>query len=425
MAEEYKNNHYVPIWYQKRFVPDPQTQHELFYLDLKPPTFVDSKGKSHQPRAVRRLGHRFCFAEDDLYTTNIHGIESREIEQSFFGTIDTQGKSAVEWCDRFAHPWDGSSEINQLLMYMTTQKLRTPKGLAWLKNEAQKVGSLDKNFVLQLMTSLRQLYGAIWMEGVWQIADASQSDTKFIISDHPVTIYNRRCGPRSDWCKGHNDPDIRSHASHTIFPLSFEKVLIISNLSWVRNPYQSEMELRPNPNFFRGAIMKITEIQTLRHLTEDEVREINFILKSRAYRRVAAAKEEWLYPEQHVSKSNWSQFGHGYLCMPDPRAVTYGGQLLIGHRDGTASAFDEYGRVPGQEGFRGFDEHGVGLDWYALHRFQGEFARLFGPNRRGRAFNVMQIDKERDDDNYHQYHLRLEDENKLATRELRKKSRGT
>jgi len=412
MSGEYKNNHYVPIWYQKRFVPDPSSKHELYYLNLKPPQFIDGKGKVHTGNAVRKLGFKHCFVEEDLYTTNFNGVESRTLEQLFFGQIDARGRAAVEWCAAFSHPWDGSNHINNLLLYMSTQKLRTPKGLAWLRDQASKLGRSDKNSILALMTSLRQLYSSIWMECVWLIADASKSDTKFVISDHPVAIYNRRCGPRSQWCREHNDPDIRLHASHTFFPLSLNKILILTNLSWVRNPYQNGLGMRPNPNFFRGAIMKITDIQTLRFLSEEEVRQINFIVKSRAYRHIAAAKEDWLYPEKYVSKSDWYNYGYGYLLMPDPRSVVYGGQVVIGHRDGTSSAFDEYGRRPWQEGFKGFDKSGVEDDWNTLHRFQGEFARLFGPYRRGRAFNAMRIDNERDDDEFHKYHLNLENEYK-------------
>lgn len=412
MSGEYRNNHYIPIWYQKRFVPDSTSEHELHYLSLKPPQFIDSKGKIHTSNAVRRLGFKHCFAENDLYTTNLNGVESRTIEQLFFGEIDARGRSAVGWCAGFSYPWDGSICINDLLLYMSTQKLRTPKGLAWLRDQVCKLDRQDTNSVLDLMTSLRQLYGSIWMECVWLIADASRSDTKFIVSDHPVTIYNRRCGPRSQWCREHNDPDIRLHASHTLFPLSLDKILILTNLSWVRNPHQNELGLRPNPNFFRGAIMKITDIQTLRFLSEEEVRQINFIIKSRAYRYIAATKEDWLYPEKYVSKSDWYRYGNGYLLMPDPRAVVYGGQKIIGHSDGTTSAFDEYGRRPWQEGFKGFDKLGVEEDWHTLHRFQGEFARLFGPYRRGRAFNTMRIDNERDNDEFHKYHLNLENEYK-------------
>jgi len=44
--------------------------------------------------------------------------------------------------------------------------------------------------------------------------------------------------------------------------------------------------------------------ETMRHLTEQEVREINFIVKARAHRYVAAADKEGLYPERHVSKAS-------------------------------------------------------------------------------------------------------------------------
>lgn len=68
-------------------------------------------------------------------------------------------------------------------------------------------------------------------------------------------------------------------------------------------------------------MFNVLDIQTLRCLSEQEVREINFIIKSRALRYIGAAREEWLYPERHVTKSDWNRYGHGYLLMPDPRSV--------------------------------------------------------------------------------------------------------
>lgn len=404
MSHEFRHNHYVPEWYQKRFIPPAQVDRELYYLDLRPGSIVDGVGGVHERTGLHRWGFKFCFAERDLYTTQFNGLDSTEIEKQFFGTIDREGRKAVEYYTNFAYPWDGGNELIKLMLYMSTQKLRTPKGLAWLREAA---GAKDRVQLLAAMLNLRQLYCAVWTECIWLLADATQSDTKFIVSDHPVTVYNRRCGPRSQWCRGFSDPDIRLHGTHTIFPLTMEKVLILTNLSWVRNPYQSEVGVRPNPNPFRSTMFNVLDIQTLRHLNEKEVREINFIIKSRALRYIGAAREEWLYPERHVTKSDWNRYGHGYLLMPDPRSASYGGATIIGYQDGTATAFDEYGRRPWDPDFKG-QEGGVDEDWNTFHCFQGEFARLFGPFRRGRAFNFDRLDNERDDDDYHKYHLGLE-----------------
>lgn len=407
MSSEYRNNHYVPVWYQKRFLPPGQRDKELFYLDLKPGTVTDSRGVVHTKKSVRRSGFKHCFAEKDLYTTRFGSEESTKIEQMFFGSIDSKGRDAVEYWANFTHPSVNGDAFENMMLYMSTQKLRTPKGLGWLSG---RVGTTDRDRVLSDMLELRQLHCAIWTECIWLIADASQSETKFIISDHPVTVYNRRCGPRSMWCRGYNDPDIWLQGTHTIFPLSLETILILTNLSWARNPYQSEVAPRPNPNPWRTAIFKFTDIQTVRHLSEQEVREINFIVKSRALRYIAAAREEWLDPDRYVSKSQWNVFGDGYLLMPDPRAIHLGGEIIIGYKDGRSSAYDAYGRRPWQ---RGYDEESKGkTEFESLHRFQGEFARLYGSYRRGCSFAFGNLDNERDSDDFHQYHLGLERKSK-------------
>lgn len=405
MSNEYRNNHYVPEWYQKRFI-DPNSKDQIIhYLDLKPGSFVDALGNKHPANSLKSTGTRQCFKEIDLYTTSFGDIESTKLEQSFFGEIDSNGKMSIDYFTDFAHPSVNGKAFQNMVLYMSTQKLRTPKGLAWL---AHQVESEDQNKVLRFMVDIRQIFCSIWTECVWQIADASNSSTKFIISDHPVTIYNRSCGPRSMWCRGFNDPDIRFHASHTIFPLTLNKVLILTNLSWARNPHQKERDLRPNPEFFRNSVFNFMEIQTHRFLTEDEVREINFIIKSRAFRYIAAGKKEWLYPEKYVSKSNWNTFGDGYLLMPDPRPLHAGGEIMMGFKDGTATGFDAYGRRPWQKEW-GKETEEDRIEFDALYRFQGEFARKYGPKRRGRSFEMSQLDKEEDSEDFHKYHLGLEE----------------
>lgn len=403
MSNEYRNNHYVPEWYQKRFLRPGEK--DLCYLNLRPEVFTDPRGVRHQDKALKRKGPRKCFCERDLYTRTIRGISSVEIEKKFFGTIDSRGKSAVEYFSEFTYPpqhWGTS--LQDLLLYMGTQKMRTPKGLGWLGNQ---VGTADKDIVLEKMVHARNIFGAIWTEAVWLIADASASTTKFILSDHPVTVYNRECGPRSQWCRGFNDPDIRFHGTHTIFPLSSEKILILTNLSWVRNPYQPARELRPNPSFFRGAMFNFTDIQIARHLTEREVLEINFIIKSRAARYVAAGKEEWLYPEKLVSKSDWNTYGQGYLLMPDPRSIHWGGTIMWGGGSSGPGAMDEYGRLPGDPEFEGGKSRKK--EYQTLPWFKGEFAALVGPFRRGRVASLPKgmLEDERDSDEFHAYHLGL------------------
>ncbi|OGE32823.1 hypothetical protein A3C59_04335 [Candidatus Daviesbacteria bacterium RIFCSPHIGHO2_02_FULL_36_13] len=401
MPSQFKNNHYVPEWYQNRFLPASQTNKELYYLHLKPEIFIDSKGIAHPTKGVFKQGFRKCFAQDDLYTLKLGPVESTEIEQKFFGDIDRNGQKAVEFFTNFTHSSPGHAHYAPMVLYMSTQKLRTPKGLDWL---ATQVDTGDWNQLLAFMVKLRNLHSAIWTECIWQITDASQSPTKFIISDHPVTVYNRVCGPRSQYCKEANDPDIRLHATQTIFPLSIDKLLILTNLSWVRNPYQSEVKFRPNPNPFRNSVFNFLDIQIGRQLSEQEVREINFIIKSRAYNYIAAAEEDWLFPEKYVSKSNWNKYGDGYLLMPDPRGVNAGGELYWGNNDGTTGGIDPYGRLPGDPDFS--KESDEGIEFATLHKFKGEFATKFGPVRRGWNFDMGSFIK-KDTDEMYKYHLSL------------------
>ena len=378
MSSEYRHNHYVPEWYQKRFILPGQKDNELCYLNFSPGFFVDGRGVIHPKNAMRRQGFKHCFAEQDLYTRQFGNIQSTDIERVFFGDIDGNGHKAVDWAERFDHEsgdWNGAA-LNNLLLYMSTQKLRTPKGLGWLRDQLR---TTNQQVALRAMLELRQVHCALWMECIWQIADASKSETKFIISDHPVTVYNRACGPESRWCRDNNDPDIALNATHTIFPLSLEKVLILSNLSWVRDPYQKEISKRPNARRFRDAIFKFTEIQTLRHLTEEEVTQINFIVKSRALQYIAAAKEDWLYPERHIAESDWASYGKGYLLMPDPRPLSGGGTIFWGGGPGPGGAMDEYGRPPWDPDF---EREKKSAEFETLQLFKSEFGNLsFWPNQ--------------------------------------------
>jgi hypothetical protein len=378
-TKDFKHNHYVPGWYQRRFrLPGQGT---YWYLDLKPEVVVNN-GYRYTRKDLLPWGPESCFAEHDLYTTQWGGEENVDIEKFFFGRVDTEGKSAVETYSDFRFDTAGLHEGFQCLVsYMSVQKLRTPKGLGWLSGLPR---GKDHNSRLMLLQAIRNMFCAMWTDCVWQIADATQSSTKFIISDHPVTVYNRACFPGSRWCTGFNDPDIRMVGTHTYFPLSIDKILIMTNLSWVRNPYQKERNPHPNQDFFHDTIFKLTDIQTYRILSEQEVREINYVTKKRALRYIAGAEKEWLYPEKYLPTTHWNKLGNGFLLMPEPREIHMGGEILIGYKGGKSEAWNEYGQRPWQKGYK--DERRFAEESKTLERFKAEWSVMQGPIYRGTSF---------------------------------------
>lgn len=403
---KYRNNHYVPDWYQHRFFPEGMSEKKFYYLDLHPES-RSSGGRSYTRNAVLRWGPKHCFREEDLYTTKVGNWESTEIEEKFFGKVDSSARFALDYFADFQHPSVDGDALHALVPYLSIQKLRTPKGLAFLANATKES---RKNMVLLQLQRLQQLFCAMWTECVWSIADASQSETKFLLSDHPVTVYNRGCFPGSAMCRDFRDPDIWLSGTHTLFPLNLEKILILTNLSWVRNPYGNPVKPRPHPKLFRTAMFNFMQIQTGRKLTDVEVNEINFIIKRRAYRYVAAAKREWLYPEEKISTQYWDKLGGGYLLMPDPRSLGFSGEIIIGYDNKRSDAFDPYGRRPWHKDFANKQQQDQ--EWETFHAFQGEFARLYGPRRRGLSFEFGKLSNEQDSADYHAYHLKLEQRNK-------------
>lgn len=373
----YRHNHYVPVWYQRRFLrPE---QHKYWYLDLQPEVIPGGKRRR---RDLLNWGPKKCFAQNDLYTTNLGALRNTDIERFFFSSVEQDGKTSVEYFGNFKQPSVNGDLFRLFVKYMSLQKLRTPKGLSLLRQMAR---TNTQNMTLIMLQHIHEVYCAVWTECVWQIADAAASQTKFIISDHPVTVYNRACFPMSRYCTGSMDPDIRQVATHTYFPLSLDRVLILTNLSWVRNPYQKELAPRPNTEFFRNAIFKFTDIQTDRMLSEQEVIEINYVTKQRAYRYIAAAEEQWLYPERCLRNPHWRKLGDGYLFMPDPRHIHMGGEVVIGYDSGRSDAFSEYGHKPWDVDYK--NEERSNREGAALERFKAEWAAKFGRKYRGITYD--------------------------------------
>jgi hypothetical protein len=130
MPQDFKHNHYVPEWYQRRFMLPGQNRY--WHLDLAPEQRVHD-GHRYTRHDLHEWGPRKCFAEHDLYTTKWGEQENVDIERFFFGRVDTEGKFAVEFFSDFQFDVpDQERAYHGLMNYMSVQKLRTPKGLAWL-----------------------------------------------------------------------------------------------------------------------------------------------------------------------------------------------------------------------------------------------------------------------------------------------------
>lgn len=335
------HNHYVPQWYQKRFLAPGRSEDKLYYLDLAPERVDHPNGGFHYRDALRRLGPVSCFAQDDLYTLTFGDQASDIIETRFFGGIDGNGPTAVEHFSDYEVNNAAGDAYQNLTRYMDAQKLRTPKGLDLLR----KLGGADDNeVVLHVMGMLHQVHITIWSEGVWEVIACDESPTKFIISDHPVTTYNKSEFPGSKACKYPLDSRIELLGTHTIFPLDLNRCLVITNLGYVRNPKINPTRPRVNARYFEESMFDLRSIQRGRQVIEDYVRAVNHVIKSRAKRYVAAGKREWLYPERHLPTLMWNKLGGRDFLMPDPRKVKFTTGMYMGWDDGRAWGHDEYGR---------------------------------------------------------------------------------
>jgi hypothetical protein len=263
-------HHYVPQWYQKRFLTPGKTN--FFYLDLYPEIVSWTCG-SHRRKAVRRLGPGACFYKDDMYALKFGGQTTDAMEGKFFGSIDQIGCAAVQHFANYAgFDKDTPGMYQALLMYMGAQRFRTPRGLDEIKKRAEQSGldPNDPNTPLLALHEIFQAYTTMWGEAVWEIVRARQSATKFIVSDDPVTFYCKVVFP-SEW-NYPNDVSLKSIGSRTIFPLGIDSCLVITHLQLTRNPWNTPTEYRANARYYDQTVPRhMGDLQFGRELEEGEV----------------------------------------------------------------------------------------------------------------------------------------------------------
>jgi len=333
-----RKNHYVPIWLQKRFLPEGQTS--LYYLNLQP--FKDlPDGRQIRLREIYEWGPGSCFRRKDLYTTRFLGIRNDEIEKFLFGKIDDDGSKAVHAL--LAKDYKMLSEFfKRIFEYMDAQKLRTPKGLDWIRSSYFQLSHLE---LMSEMQFLRMMHCTMWVEGVMEIVSAEDSDIKFIISDHPVTIYNPACPPDAKICQYPNDPPTAWKASQTIFPLDINHCFILTNLEYARNPDgEDPLTSRTNPRYFANTMTRWDAVIRDRRLKPEEVCAINYIVKKRARKYIAAAQLEWLYPEKSLPQNEWKSL-HKVALPPKNDIWKFGGEIYVGGKNGKLAWYqDDFGR---------------------------------------------------------------------------------
>jgi hypothetical protein len=71
---------------------------------------------------------------------------------------------------------------------------------------------------------IRKMHCTIWSQGVREIVSAEDADVKFIVSHHPVTIYNPAAAREAQACSYPNDPAIALKTSQTIFAGVFQRL---------------------------------------------------------------------------------------------------------------------------------------------------------------------------------------------------------
>ena len=369
-------HHYVPQWYQRRFMLPGQS--EFFLLDLHPAVTVHH-GVSHKHRDSFRSVPKRCFFEDDLYTLAFDRGTSDEMERWFFGKIDSMGHAAVSHVADFQGVTEsvtrgaektGMDAFRDLPAYMGAQRFRVPRGLDEIKTRAAWQDDRQKNKVLTALASVFQSYTTMWMEGVWEIVRARQSATKFIVTDDPVTLYCKLVFT-SEW-RYPNDVNLKQIGSRTIFALGLDSCLIITHLQLVRNPWSTPTEFRENARSYDQTMMPLGSIQFGRELEESEVLRINHILKTRATRYIAAAKEEWLYPERDFPTTEWKNLDDDWFLLPNPWKVQFTTGLAAGGKN-WAWARDEYGLPPGDPRYQ--DKKRREREWQTRERAQREWAK--------------------------------------------------
>lgn len=333
-------HHYVPEWYQKGFLAEGQTQ--LWVLDKSPQRYPLPKGGYSVAKDVYQKGPAAWFFEKHLYTVQAFGQANDDIERYLFGEIDTKGAAATGAF--LASDWDKIHHLHSnVFEFMDALRLRTPKGLRWLKEMGKTKTQMQ---LMYLMQELRRMHCVMWVEGIWEIVSAKNSKHKFIFSDHPVTFFNPHVFPVSASGQPAPDPELEWIGTQTLFPFDKDNLFVLTHLEGEKGVGSAAARKpRTNARYFDTSIVKYDKCIRDRELSDEQVLEVNYIIKQRADKYVAGGTREELYPEKHLKSRMWPKLGR-FLLPPSSKTFNSGGDIVIGMNDGSFMFQDAFGRRP-------------------------------------------------------------------------------
>jgi hypothetical protein len=244
-----------------------------------------------------------------------------------------------------------NDHLINLIDYLDAQKIRTPKGLWLLKTLAAKTGIIaDQNTLMILMQNWRRFLCTMLAEGFWEIVGAGRSEHKFICSDEPVTLYNCDHYPNSPMCQFPYDPHIFERGTRVIFPLDSNHCLIISHYEHATDPKRSRArQHRRNARSFDQTLLTYLDVHRSRELDTEQVATINYLIKRRAVRYVAASRKNHLIPELVVGNPRWSEIDDTLHYEGFARKLA-SGETILKYADESVEFSSEFGErqfVPG------------------------------------------------------------------------------
>jgi SEC-C motif len=214
--------------------------------------------------------------------------------------------------------------------------------LDWIKAH---YASLDQLQLMLEMQGLRFMHCTMWTEGVREIVSAEDSEIKFIVSDHPVTLYNASIPPAAAACTYPHDPSIEWIGTQTVFVLNANTCLILTHLEYAQAPGVANLTIpRTNTRYRGSSILRTDAFVRTRKLSRDAVLAINHLLKSRARRFLAASNTDWLFPERSFT-GEWRDIAQ--VLLPKDGLWQFGGEIYVGYKDAQTHYQDAFGRTSG------------------------------------------------------------------------------